>query len=283
MPGWCRWLGSRRPEEVEPTGPGPGGFRRPDSVDRLRRLRRLVRLVHLGGGCGGRAHPPARQSVWRWGGRRGGGRLRGRSDRRRGGRCGRRGGDDGRVQRPGLALRRRQQPGHLVHGGPVRRVHRQHLQDQGGECLGLPRRHDVAGRNPVEQGHRVLPGPEGRLALERGVQRRAQGEHVGRRGRPAAPGDLGREVRRGARDHAGARERDVAEGVSDPEVGDLGRTVLGDEHVGRLHVTVDDAHLVRRRQRRGHLAADQARPSRPGACRARRPGPPPGFATGSTA
>ena len=74
---------------------------------------------------------------------------------------------------------------------------------------------------------------------------------------------LGREVRGGAHDRAGAGEAVVrAAGAGDAEVGDLHLARGGDEHVARLHVAVHHAVLVRERRARRRCRR-----------RCRRPGP----------
>ena len=72
-----------------------------------------------------------------------------------------------------------------------------------------------------------------------------------------APVDLfGREVAGGA--HHGARAGEVvaARGLGDAEVGDLHRARARDEHVGGLHVAVDDPGAVRGVEGVGDLLAD---------------------------
>ena len=61
---------------------------------------------------------------------------------------------------------------------------------------------DLARGDPVQQGHRVLGRPERRAALEHGVERGPEREHVGRRASPAPPWPPPGRGRRGCRSPA---------------------------------------------------------------------------------
>lgn len=61
-------------------------------------------------------------------------------------------------------------------------------------------------------------------------------------------GPFRRDVRGGADEHAGGGDRRVPLDLGDAEVGEHDAPVLGDQHVGRLHVAVQDALAVRRAQ-----------------------------------
>ena len=98
-------------------------------------------------------------------------------------------------------------------------------------------------------GDRAGAGAEGRLA-RRGVgQRRGPRPVVGAHARLLAVDDLGRHVSRGAGDQAVAREAVVGLAVRQPKV-DQDRAVGPHHDVRRRHVTVNDARVVGRRERR---------------------------------
>ena len=120
---------------------------------------------------------------------------------------------------------------------------------------------DVPGGDPGEHLEGVAPLAGGRGALERGVERRAEGEDVGGRGGDAATGQLGRHVvgRAGDQLVGGAR---VGVDHGDAEVGDRHDVVVADHDVGGLHVTVDDPAGVHRAQAVGDLRADRGDPGR---------------------
>ena len=105
-----------------------------------------------------------------------------------------------------VGARLAQTGGHLRHGRAVLRPGCQHPHQQVGQRTGAPRRLDLARGHPVQERHRVLVGAEGRPPLEHGVQRRAEGEHVGCRGRLLALGHLGGQVGGGAGDEARRRQ-----------------------------------------------------------------------------
>ena len=114
---------------------------------------------------------------------------------------------------------------------------------------------------------------EGLFARQYLVQHAAEGPDVGAAVDPAAPGLLGRHVRRRAQNHSRARRREaqrrrmgtsrtvgvIGEGLGQPEVQDLDLTFRGDLDVGGLEVAVDDAFVVRRLQRLGDLDRDPHR------------------------
>ena len=101
---------------------------------------------------------------------------------------------------------------------------------------------------------------EGALAGQAFVQGHAQGVHVGPRVGGHAPGLLGAEVGRRAGDHAIAGQaRRLAFQESQPEVPDLRPARAVEKYVRRLHVAVDQARGVRRRQPGGHLGHDLGR------------------------
>ena len=104
---------------------------------------------------------------------------------------------------------------------------------------------------------RIALAAEGWMSLERRVQRRAEGEHVGREVRSAAAGNFGREVGRRTGDHSASGHRNVTECAGDAEVGQLRGAVLGQQHVARLDIAVNDPRAVRRAQRCGNLASDR--------------------------
>ena len=148
----------------------------------------------------------------------------------------------------------------LRHLRPVGRVGGQHPGERAGQRSGPSRRQDVPARHLVQHGEGVLLHAEGRLPLDAGVERRAEGEDVAGLGHRLPLRDLGREEGRGTGDLAGLGEGDVAAGVRDPEVGDLDQALdpaaLADEDVGRLHVAVHDPRRVGGGERVRHLGAD---------------------------
>ena len=160
-------------------------------------------------------------------------------------------------------LRVRGQPvepvGHLGHGGPGPDVGREHLPQQRRERTGVLRGLDVSLGDAVKQADLVRRLAERGPALERRIQRRAEGEDVGGIPGLRAPGHFRREVGRRAGQHAGGRHRAVPDGVGDAEVADPRGAVVGHEDVGRLDVAVDDAGRVGGGQRRGHLRAERGR------------------------
>jgi hypothetical protein len=98
----------------------------------------------------------------------------------------------------------------------------------------------------------VLGGREGRRTGEAGEQRGAEAVDVGRlRGRSAHE-HLGRCVRHGGVDRPRHRRRGI-EQPGDAEVRELCLAVRREQHVVGLHVAVQDAGLVGRRQRPGEL------------------------------
>ena len=102
------------------------------------------------------------------------------------------------------------------------------------------RRHELARHQPVEVGRRRrVVGQHPRQHL---VHRHAERVDVGREDRLAVE-LLGRHVGRAADDRRAVR-RDLEE-ARRAEVGDLEHVVLGDEHVGRPQVAMDDALPVR--------------------------------------
>ena len=112
--------------------------------------------------------------------------------------------------------------------------------------------------------------PERRSPLEAGVQRGPEGEHVrGRASRPP-PGHLGGEVGGRAGHHAG-RVSDTS-----PIAWAMPKSLIfavpsgGDQHVGRLDVTVDDARTRARRPARRPPRRRSARPRGAGSGPARR-------------
>ena len=127
---------------------------------------------------------------------------------------------------------------------------------QRGDRAPRGRRGVLAGGDAVQDGEGVVARAEGRHALERGVERRAQRVDVRAEvGRPA-PRHLGGEVGRGARHHPGRGDGDVVDGAGDAEVGDLGQAVVAEQDVAGLDVAVHHPGLVGGGQRVGHLAPD---------------------------
>ncbi len=137
---------------------------------------------------------------------------------------------------------------HLLGVRPLFGVRRQQSADQRPERSGPSRFGRLGGE---DRGGRVLGGgpPERGRALHGGVQQHAQGPQVGR-----GPGDAARQPLGGdERGRTGqlpvvravVRGRLVTLGGGDAEVGEDDSAVLGDQHVGRPHVPVHDAHGVR--------------------------------------
>ncbi len=96
----------------------------------------------------------------------------------------------------------------------------------------------------------------GRGALDRRVQQAAERPQVGRRSGLVAAGALRRDVAGGADEHAGRGDGRVALDLGDAEVGEHDPAVVGDQHVGRLHVAVQDALAVRGAQHVEHGEPD---------------------------
>ncbi len=105
-------------------------------------------------------------------------------------------------------------------------------------------------------GELVLAQTEGRCALDCGVQRRAEGEHIRGRLRRHAPGDLWGQVRGGAGDQAVRGGDGVVQRSGDAEVGDLDRAVVTKQYVARLDISVHDADGVRGDESGRGLGAD---------------------------
>src|SRR4051812_12225909 len=84
-----------------------------------------------------------------------------------------------------------------------------------------------------------------RGALDRRVQQPAERPQVGRGPRLVPTGPLRRDVGGGADEHAGGGDGRVALDLGDTEVGEHDPAVLGNQHVGRLHVPVQNALAVR--------------------------------------
>ncbi|GAA0923600.1 hypothetical protein GCM10009558_035640 [Virgisporangium aurantiacum] len=90
---------------------------------------------------------------------------------------------------------------------------------------------------------------------EHPVQQYAQPVHVGGGHDRVARQPLRCHVGRGAEQHRVA-VGELTDRGGDAEVDDLGLPVRRDHDVGRLHIAVHDAVLVRGTERRGHLRAD---------------------------
>lgn len=187
------------------------------------------------------------------GGRVHGGGVRGRGRPGRSGRGGRygRGGVAGRS--PGDL---REPAAHLPGGrGPVVRVLREQAEHQGvqrgRQPLAQRTRRGRRGGEVLREQLVHLAGGEGPAARQQLRQHAAEGVQVG----PAVDGDpvraagpaFRRHVGEGTDDHPGGRQLRTggAVGLGDPEVEDLDHPALGDHHVGRLDVPVDDPGVVR--------------------------------------
>src|SRR5690606_11582316 len=108
----------------------------------------------------------------------------------------------------------------LAHGGPFVRVGPQQAHEQRGGLPGVLRRVDLPVGRRVEQGELVGVVAVRRQALDRVVQRRTQGEHVGGGRRVGSAREFRREVGGRAADQPRLREGEVAAGTGDAEVGD---------------------------------------------------------------
>ena len=129
--------------------------------------------------------------------------------------------------------------------------------DQPADILGHPVRPQVRhrlGRQPQEMRHDLLTRAalESRMPGQRTEQRRPEPVDIRRRRRP----DTAQQLRRGESGRAGDRVRrslETAGDPRDPEVGELGFPVLGDQDVARLDITVQRPRPVRRLQRPADL------------------------------
>lgn len=113
---------------------------------------------------------------------------------------------------------------------------------------------------PVEQGvHRSAA--ERRPAGRRERQDTPEGEHIARRADAVAAvlGLLGRQIAGSAYHQTGRRERRVLRRPGYAEVDETG-AVVGDQHVARLEVPVDQTDPVHRAQRLGQAGAEQPYP-----------------------
>jgi hypothetical protein len=108
----------------------------------------------------------------------------------------------------------------------------------------------------MQQRHGVVVGAKRWAAFQCAIERRAQREHIGGEVRFTAAGDLWSQIGRRAVDHAAAGQGRIAQCPSNPEVADQCRTVLGDQDVAWLHVTVDDANRMSSCQRRRDCCTD---------------------------
>ena len=144
----------------------------------------------------------------------------------------------------------------LVHGGALVGVWLQQTQQHRGERIGLSGRGDLARGHLVQQGNGVVVESKRWRALERGVERGAQGEHVRGEAGAVAPGHFRGQVGGSPGQHPRGGHRDITNGVGDTEVSDLDGAVVSKQYVARLDVAVHNAGLVRGGQRGGDLAAD---------------------------
>ena len=96
-------------------------------------------------------------------------------------------------------------------------------------------------------------------AAEHPVQDHSEGVDVARRRDRLTRRLLRRHVGSRSEERSLLRERVGAAHASDPEVGDLGVTLLVEDDVRRLQVTVDDPAVVRMGEPRGDLARDRLR------------------------
>ncbi|CAB4925629.1 unannotated protein [freshwater metagenome] len=232
--------GHQRGEDQRRPGPAPGRGRRDRGPGRGSRRERCR--------AGGRGR----------GGREVGaggvpGRRRHRLERRPGG-------QDGGDVAVGPGRDRGQGVADLGHRRPPGRVGGEHPLQHRGQRARAHRRVELPGGDPVQLLQGVAAAAEGRVALQSGEQRGAQRPDVAGRAGLLAAGHLGGQEGRGAGDHAGLGQPDVAGGVRDAEVGDLDQALepvaLTHEHVAGLHVPVHDPGGVRGHQGVGQLGAD---------------------------
>jgi len=90
------------------------------------------------------------------------------------------------------------------------------------------------------------PAGEGRLAGDRLVQEAAERVDVARRSRLRSLDQLGSQVVQAAEDLAFVREPSRIRRPGEPEVGQCGDAVVGEQHVRRLDVPVENPRRVQR-------------------------------------
>src|ERR1700739_125579 len=141
-----------------------------------------------------------------------------------------------RVQLGGHLLR----IGESVGGVAGRRVTHQIVELRWYTPDGCARRAYVVVYPRVRHGQRAV-ATERRDTGQQLVDQHATRIHVAAGARVAAGDLLGRQVCRGAQNHAVRRDLCVGDGPDEAEVGDLDLTVVGDQHVLGFHVTVTNA------------------------------------------
>ncbi|PPS68592.1 hypothetical protein BZZ08_07386 [Streptomyces sp. MH60] len=163
----------------------------------------------------------------------------------------------GRVRAPALGRLGEQVLG-LGRVGPLGRVLAQQGADDGRERTGVPGLGGLLLDDRLHGGERG-GAAERRSALHRRVQRRTERPQVGGRSGVVAADALGREIVDGADDLSGPGDGGVALDLRDAEVGEQHPAVVGEQHVARFDVAVQDAGGVRGAQGAQHPQADPGR------------------------
>ncbi|GAA3196309.1 hypothetical protein GCM10010486_77370 [Nonomuraea roseoviolacea subsp. carminata] len=178
-----------------------------------------------------------------------------------GGHAARRDSDRGRRLRRAARDDRVQPPARLVQAHPLRRVLAQQPEQHRRERARAGQRRRLGVQYGAQRGQRVRP-LEGGVALHGQVQGHAQRPQVRLRHGLAARGPLRRHERGRADEDAGPGDGRLVLGGGDTEVGQHRPAVLGEQHVVRLDVAVQDAGRVRGAQRLQQLQADLRHPGR---------------------
>ncbi len=148
---------------------------------------------------------------------------------------------------------------HLVQRHPPGRVLDHERRDHVHHRAGSPRPGHLPVDDLGDRRDRVAVHVVGRAALDGGEERRAKAPEVGRGRHRLARRHLRRDVGGRAEHEARARHRRVRGVAGDAEVGELHATVVGDQHIARLDVTMGDAAAVRGAQTPRGGVADHRR------------------------
>ncbi len=149
--------------------------------------------------------------------------------------------------------------------GTFVRLAGQHAHEHRPQAPGTDRRPGRQGQRVTQHGHGG-GADVGGLALDGGVQGGGQRPQVGGRAAALAAQPFGSDVAGRADEQARLGDRGQILQPGDAEVGQHHPAVVGQEHVGRLHVAVLDAVGVRGGQRVQHPQPERRHPlRRPGA------------------